>query len=291
MKKVFCILCHKLNNPLKYTVNYLSSFEENTILIHVDAKSSISDFNILSGDNVFFIKDRVEVFWGRYSQIESTLKIFNEALKFDFDYLFLISGDDIPCMTNQLMNDFLKSIEMKNLIHYQDDRNNYVDPASRIMYVYPHYFYSREKSVFQKIKIKMFRFIKTLHVNSYFKKNAHKVNKFYKGTNWISLNQASAFALMGFINANDWYCELFRHSFCADEVFFHTALKQIGINENYHDPRKVNDALRYIDWKTGPDYPRTLDYSDFDKIKSSGCIFSRKISSDIPYECFEELIK
>ncbi|MDR6295886.1 MAG: beta-1,6-N-acetylglucosaminyltransferase [Pantoea dispersa] len=291
MRKVFCILCHKVTNPFLYTVNYLSSFNENTIIIHVDSKSSFSDFDVFKSNNVIFVKKRVEVSWGRYSQIESTLRVFNEALNFEFDYLFLISGDDIPCMTNESINDLLARIEMRNMIHYQDQRNNYVDPLSRVMYHYPEYFYARKKSFFEKVKIRAFCFIKTFYVSANFIKHSQKIDKFYKGTNWISLNRQTAHELMSFINTNPWYCELFRDSFCADEVFFHTALKQIGVDDNYHDETKLNDALRYIDWTTGPDYPRTLDTSDLDKIKASGCIFSRKISASIPYEFFEKLVQ
>ena len=40
-------------------------------------------------------------------------------------------------------------------------------------------------------------------------------------------------------------------------------------------------ALRYIDWSTGPNYPRILDESDFIKIKDSNCLFGRKFNEKI----------
>ncbi|MEG3130319.1 beta-1,6-N-acetylglucosaminyltransferase [Pantoea cypripedii] len=291
MKKIFCILCHKITNPLLYTVNYLSAFEENIILIHVDAKSPMDEFEVFTAKNIFFVRDRVDISWGGYSLVDSTIKTFNEALNFSFDYMFLISGDDLPCMTNQEINDLLSSIEMRNLIHYQDNRNTYVDPLLRVRYDYPHYFYKKNKSLPEKMKARIFRIVMPFYVSRRFKQDAHKVAQFYKGTNWISLNQRTLHALMAFINANDWYRDLFHHSFISDEVFFHTALKQIGVTDNYHDENKLNDALRYIDWTTGPDYPRTLDCSDLARIKASGCVFTRKISSGIPYEFFEKLIQ
>lgn len=45
-----------------------------------------------------------------------------------------------------------------------------------------------------------------------------------------------------------------------------------------------NMALRYIDWKTGPQYPRVLNENDFDKIKNSNCLFARKFDENIDFE-------
>lgn len=290
MKKIFCILCHKVTNPLIYTVNYLSSFTENTILIHVDAKSSLEDFQPLAARNVFFVQNRVRVTWGDYSQIASTLNTLSEALQWNFDYLFLLSGDDLPCQSNQSINDFLHSINKKNLMHFQDARNHYVDPAVRVKYRYPAVCYVRNKSLPEKFEVLAFKLFKGLYITDEFKRHASSITRFYKGTNWFSLNHATVNALMKFVDVNPWYCHLYQQSFCGDEVFFHTLLKQLGVEDFYHDSEKLNDALRYIDWKTGPDFPRTLDESDVPNIKRSGCLFTRKIASDIPYDFFARLI-
>lgn len=48
MKKVYCILCHKYTMALEYSVGYLSSFDNNLILIHVDLNSDIEVFQSLN---------------------------------------------------------------------------------------------------------------------------------------------------------------------------------------------------------------------------------------------------
>lgn len=290
MKKVFCFLCHRVTNPLIYSVNYLSSFEENTVLIHVDAKSCIDDFHFLQARNVLFVQNRVEVTWGSYSQIASTLNVFAEALHTDFEYLFLLSGDDLPAQTNQSINAFLSSIQKQNLIHFQDERNSYVNPQSRVKFNHPNVCFARNKNLIEKAQVLSFRFFKHLYIATAFKRHAHKIAAFHKGTNWLSLNHRTVSALVDFINTNPWYCDLYRHSFCGDEVFFHTAIKHLGIEDNYHDPKKMNDALRYIDWKSGPDFPRILDEDDMQKIKISGCLFARKIPHNISPSFFNKLL-
>lgn len=278
MRKIFCIICHKVTSPLKMTVNYLSSFENNEILIHVDKKSNLDDFLFLESNNVSLLTERFDVSWGGCSQIKATLLLLDRAINVGFDYLFLLSGDDLPCMSDNKINLLLSEIEYKNLIHYQDERSNYVDPVKRVKYSYPDCFFTKETKLSTKLKRKAFLIFRFLFINKLYAKSVSEGVIFYKGSNWFSFNHKTVCEVMSFIKCNDWFLSLFERSFCSDEVFFHTLLKFIGINDIYHDPSKPSDGLRYIDWNTGPDYPRLLDNSDIDKINKSGCIFARKFS-------------
>ncbi|MEL9477475.1 core-2/I-branching enzyme, partial [Escherichia coli] len=86
------------------------------------------------------------------------------------------------------------------------------------------------------------------------------------------------------------YYDMYKHSLCGDEVFFHTLLKHLNVTDIYHNTTMINDALRYIDWTTGPEYPRMLNEKDIEQIKKSGCIFARKFSDDINQEHFSYLL-
>lgn len=290
MKKVFCITCHQLNSPLKLTVGYLSSFDDNLIIIHVDNKSDIRYFLTLKSHNVILLSERVDVFWGGFSQIQSTLLLLNKAVEIKFDYLFFLSGDDLPCVSNESIDAFLQEINYKNMIHYQDFRGNYVDPIARVKYSYPSIFFSKDKSLPRKIKKKIFKATKFLFINPLYKMAVDNGVVFYKGTNWFSLNYATVCKVTSFIESNKWYVDLFNKSLYGDEVFFHTLLKFIGIEDLYHDPSKKNDALRYLDWDSGPEFPKVLDGSDISKIKKSGCLFARKFSNDADENFLHKLI-
>lgn len=290
MKKIFCIICHKLSNPLLLTVRYLSSFDENIVIIHVDRKSNMDDFLILRGDRVLFTKIREKVEWGGAGQMLATIALLKEALAFDFEYMFLISGDDLPCASNVDIDIAIKNIEFKNLVDYQDQRSHFVDPIERVKYSYPSFFFSKDKKILNKIKCRLFNLFRFFFINRQFKEIKEKNITFYKGTQWFSLNKQTVSELIAFIDSNDWYVSLFSKSFCGDEIFFHTALKLIGRTDFYHDPLKINDALRYIDWNSGPDYPRSLNNEDLHKIKSSSCIFARKFSDEVDETFFQYLI-
>lgn len=144
MNKLFAITCHKLTQPLIHTVAYFSSFEENTILIHVDKKSNIEDFLFLKANNVHFIENRIDILWGNVSQIVSTIELMKYSLKYKYDFFFLLSGDDIPLKTNEELNTFLYENKKYDFIHYQDGNTPYINPENRIKYSYPSFFFLKK---------------------------------------------------------------------------------------------------------------------------------------------------
>nr|HCI8829426.1 hypothetical protein [Klebsiella quasipneumoniae] len=202
MKKVFGVVCHKVTNPLVYTVNYLSSFDENEVLIHVDANSKIEDFLFLSSKNVIFVKDRVKIKWGGYSQVAATIELLKTASANCFDYFFLISGDDLPCKTNKDINDFLNEIENKNIVHFDFRKSGMLEGESRVKYKYPKIFLNKNKSIYQKSLCKIFKIFKGIFLNKQYLLARRKGIVFYKGSNWISLNFKTVKDIVVFLNEN-----------------------------------------------------------------------------------------
>ena len=83
----------------------------------------------------------------------------------------------------------------------------------------------------------------------------------------------------------------FQKSYCGDEVYFHTIIYNSPFKENLNldyglTPPEM--ALRYIDWKTGPDYPRILDDMDFDRMQKSNTLFARKVKKNISFELLKK---
>lgn len=290
MIKVFCITCHKVTNPLVFTINYLASFENNKVIVHVDKKTNISNFNINFPSDVVFIKDRIDVKWGTHSQIESFVKLLDKAVKYNPDFTFMLSGDDLPCMTNEEIDILIRSSNYKNLIHYQDARNKWVNPLERVKYIYPRIFYLRDPTFVQRLIKKTLKQLHLLRINKEYILNKDKIDTFYKGSNWFGLNNNSLNKMISFIRSNVWYIKMFEKSLCGDEVFFHTLLKHLKIEDCFHDSVRMNDALRYIDWNSGPEYPKILDVHDLEKIANSNCIFARKFSEDFDCSNWEDFI-
>lgn len=87
-----------------------------------------------------------------------------------------------------------------------------------------------------------------------------------------------------YLDKNPWYYGSFVKSYCCDEVFFHSLIKTWSDVVFFESKKLKSNSLRYIDWETGPEYPRILTVDDVDKVKASGCFFARKIPKSITDE-------
>jgi len=288
MNKLFAIVAHQPSHALYWTVEYLSAFPENTILIHYDAKSDISEIADLAKENVILLTKRVPVYWGDVSQIHATCRLLEEAMRYRFDYFFLLSGDDVPAASNEAINAFLSKHRGQEFIHYQDERSHYVNPADRVMYKYPPYFFTKQKSLVYAVKRKLFKHIRFMYKN-------HEITSllsnelemtFYKGTNWFALTYGSIGFILDTLHTHPTLLPSFNFTYCSDEIFFHTLLKMKPEVKIYDNPGVRNNCFRYIDWNSGPDYPRTLDVSDVEKIRKNFYFFTRKVSDKLTQEEF-----
>lgn len=279
MNVVYAIVCHKITNPLLQTVQHLSSDKENIVLIHVDKKSDIKEFLSLEKTNVHLIPNRVEVTWGTLSLTRSILQLMEFSLNFQYDFFFLLSGDDIPLKNNTKLRKLLSNFPDNNFISF-DKKATDEDNENRIKYSHPDWFFQRDSKL---TKVKRRAFVLTRDIfykNKSFEENRHRLPPLYKGSNWFGLTADTIKYILGYITANGWFLKLFDKSFASDEVVFHTIIKtnpKLKIFEHIDYP---SPSLRYIDWESGPEYPKNLGEEDKIKIETSPYFFARKIDAD-----------
>ncbi|MCW1718705.1 beta-1,6-N-acetylglucosaminyltransferase [Pseudoalteromonas sp. A3] len=278
------ITAHQISSSLEYTVLKASKNPKNIILIHVDKKSNIEPFLHLKSKNVIFIEKRIEVSWGDVSQIDATLELIKASLEYQYQYFHLISGDDI--LISQKRLDTLPSNGKYEYIAFQESRTSPINPDLRVLFNYPSLCFKKNNSFIEKVCKKVI----FPYINIRFKLRLYsKLDiQLYKGTNWFSLTKGCIEMINSFVARNPHYKLKFARSLCADEVFFHSIIYNSEFKNNiYKHPKSLNigsiaeHALRYVDWKSGPDYPRTLQKEDFQRVKNSEMLFSRKISSSI----------
>lgn len=280
MKILYAIVCHRMTNPLIHTVNYLSSFSDNTLLIHVDKKSNLDDFNSLKRTNVHFIPNRIDITWGDETLMLATLELMKFSRSFDFDYFFLLSGDDIPLKSDMKLKELLSHYSEYEFMYFD---KNMTDERiqERVKYVYPDAFYQRNNKLINRIQKKAFGLTRNLlFKNKLLKTNRYRLPKLYKGTNWLGLKSSTVKYILDYIESNKWFLDLFHRSFAADEILFHTIIKTNPESKFFEHPDYPIPSLRYIDWQSGPDYPRVLTEADKDKMATSNCFFARKINAN-----------
>lgn len=285
---VFAFLVHRVTPSFLYCVDKLMADDRTLIIVHVDKKAEISEFLGMQSESLIFIEDREDVCWGGFEMILATLRLMREAQKYEFNYFTLLSGDDIPIVKADFINDFFDSAK-KEFIAFQNERQKPVCPDKRVRYEYASFNFKKNRALKDVISIVLERGLQRLGFmqNRYFR----YLPTLYKGSQWFSLSSGVVKYIFEYIDENPEYPVAFERSLCSDEIFFHTIIGNSKFKESITDsvesaiPLK---ALRYIDWSTGPDLPRTLDESDFQKIGESRAFFARKMATSITVECLKE---
>ncbi|MBT0718282.1 beta-1,6-N-acetylglucosaminyltransferase [Rosenbergiella epipactidis] len=284
----YCILAHRITNSLKFTCEYLSKSGNCSVYIHVDSKSNLDDFLFLKSSCVHLIKERVDVKWGDISMVLATLNLLRNHT--GDGYVTLLSADDFPLVDVSILKDFLFRLNGRNLIHFQDNRNNNVDVLKRFKFIYPVIFFRKENNFFTKVLKKIYSLYPFM-INDegmVFIKN-HDIN-IYKGTQWFSLSSESVSLILDYLKNNPGFLKSFEGTYCPDEMFFHTLIMHLKL-PLYHDKKRFNDCLRYIDWDSGPQYPKILDMTDYPLLKKSKCLFARKASDSLNRDDFIQFTK
>lgn len=285
MKIAYCIICHKNTNILRTAIEILS--KDNDIYIHVDKKSQICNFDEYATANVKFIGERIDVRWGSYSQIECMLALLKEAMKKDYSYICLLSGDCLPLKNSDKIKKIFekyKGEEYIGIVKIQDE----AELENKIKYENSLLDLKTDKNIFEEKILKIQKILGLRKINKYYK----LLPTIYKGCNWFCISKQLSKYIFEFLSKNEWYKDAFRKSKCGDEIFFQTIVMNSEFSNKIHRLDSSLDdnlmALRYIDWKSGPEYPKILTEDDFYKIKSSDCIFGRKFSENIDIDLYKK---
>lgn len=281
MKIAYCIICHKFSKVLEKTVDILC--ENNDIFVHVDKKSNLKDFEKIK-NKVFLIENREDVKWGNYSLIKATLNLLKETQDNKYDYIVLLSGDCLPLKSDYEIKEFFTKHKGEEFIGVIS-KGNYEERVERN---YCSWHFKKNKNFLEKIISKIQR-----KANIYTKnKNYRFLPKIYKGPNWFIITSNFRDYIFKYLQENPNYEKAFLHSFCGDEIFFQTiACNSEFKNKIYGYKTEVNDnfmCLRYIDWQSGPEFPKILTEDDFSKILETNCLFGRKFDENLNLEVYEK---
>ena len=270
-RQAICIQCHNkpelinslLNNmPEKYFDFY----------IHVDKKSNIEE-KICKQGNVYFC-ERLNVKWGRFSQVEATLKMFNLIDGKKYSYVHLISGNDYLIKSISYIKDFFSSDNQNQYIQSEKLPENSTwswQGMDRFMVWYPQWLIQRpSKKIRRFIRIIYREFVMRTVV---FRRKNQPVSNFFGGSQWFSITGECMEWMKTFLHEHPKYVNFFKHSVCCDEVFFATLIRY----SPYQD-KIMNENLRFMVWNdrvTGG--PKELEKKDVDTMVGSKCVWARKI--------------
>lgn len=290
MEIAILMLIHKYSSQQERLINHLS--KDFKIFIHIDKSTDISIDLIKKNKNVFVYK-KYNVYWGSYNQILATIFLLKEAHKITPDRYIFISGEDIPLKSNkEIIKFFINNND--NYMSFEPlpkkDWTNQSGGYDRCDYFWLNSY--RGKLIKSKIIKKLISEIQYIN-EEYFitfckkrniKRSFSRKVELFGGANWMDLTNDCVSEILKFLKDNPKYLRYFKYTRCADEIFFQTLII------NYLKDIKIkNQLLRYIDWQTGPDFPRILKIEDFDKMINSNFIFARKVNEKIDISLIDKI--
>lgn len=277
-KHAYLIIAHNEFYILERLLKLIDD-KRNDIYLHVDKKVKDFDFkyfkNIVKKSNLYFTS-RIDVSWGRDTQIQCELIVLKEAIKKKYDYYHLLSGVDLPLKNQDEIHKFFDNCGHKDFVHfcYHHAVNDHV--IERVKYHHLFLKNIRSGSKYKRIcSQKMHSII--LRIQKLFKYSRIKDSNdiFYYGANWFSITDKLARYV---VSQEEFIWQHFKNTICADELFLQTIVYNSKFYKNLYvykddDYRQI---MRAIDWKRGEPY--TFRNDDFDELMNSGMLFARKFS-------------
>ena len=273
MKMAIAIQCHNKPEIINELIKFFNDCDID-IYIHVDKKSNIYN-KLLINTNVYMIKNRIDVQWGKFSQVEATLEMFKLIIesKKKYNYVHLISGQDFMVKNINGFKNMFRNNNKEYLEHSELPNEWPKGGIDRYKVYYPNWMIDRPKNLYKRMVRIAYRevILKTKILQRSF--------TFYKyvygGSSWFSITGECLEYIMNYLKNNNEYYEFFKNSLCPDEIFFHTLIMNSPFAKNVE-----NNNLRYIDWSVkNMGSPKQLNKNDIDLAIESNNIFARKIEN------------
>lgn len=267
-RHAFLIIAHEKPAGLKRLVKALDH-PINDIFIHVDEKSCIEEYDVVTHDSdVIFLDNRVDGRWGDFSLVEIEMRLIEKALEYGkYVYLHLISGVDYPIASMQEIHSFCSENIGKEFIGFAQNV-----AESELKWRSQHYFlFSKDfksASLFKRIVRNLFARLQT--VAGYRRYHGDVM----KGSQWWSITSNFAKYLLEHRGEVQKY---FRNTYCPDELFVQTLCWHSQFRDNiYRTDDEFEGCKRYIPWHDGVLLPFSSE--DFLEMKKSDAWFGRKFS-------------
>lgn len=284
MKLHYLIIGHKNLNQIEQLIKILNLGNVH-FYVHIDKKCLITDrFKIFATEhkNVTLIKNRTSISWAGYSIVDATLKLIKKTISNglkDSDYLILLSGQDFPIVhPENIYSFFKKNLGTQFIESFSIPYSGWgmMGGEGRLRY----YWFIDEIGAKESI-ILYEKQISDPPKRTYFE-------TFYPfgGSQWWNITGECAKYIIDFYKYNPIYSSYYKLTFAPDEMYFQTI-----INNSHFKDSLISDNLRFINWHSGPDFPKYLDSSDLAEMYVSDKLFARKFDFSRNPEFELELIR
>lgn len=263
MRIAFLVLAHKNPGQLCRLIGLLLRYEGATVLVHVDLGSPEA-FQRIRADyeaepRVVVLRDRYRVHRGSFAQILATAALIEAATQLDgIDYGCLISGQDLPIKPISSFASYLEAHQGQEFLQYFElPSERWTGGGLHRMHYY-HFDIEGHPYRTQVLNERIARLQDRLH----YKRRLR--GRYYGGSNWFTLTGRALSYVCDTLRRDRRFLAQFKHTHCADEIFVQTIL----VNSSFRDSI-IPDDLHYIDWTSGPEYPRVFRTEDVPRLLAS----------------------
>lgn len=242
MKHAICVIGYGSSGVLQGTIKHLDS-PNIDFYIHWDKKYPLPNLQS-KFSKIHLLKDRVNVYWGTYTQIQAELKLLEAVKNSNYDYVHLISSTDIPLMTLSYFESFFK----------EDFYVGFQHPLNSKVYNRLSYYYPIDKLDISN-KLWLVKIIKVINMLFGVDRLKNKKETVKKGPQRFSIKGKYVNKILNFDTS------IFKNTFLCDECFIQTIFSDIDRGLSTDDNMQ---AARYIKWSGAKNSPHPVTFSKDD---------------------------
>ncbi len=241
MKIAYLILAHVHPKHFHRLVSSLAS-PLSACFVHIDKKTDIKDYLVVSNPSVYFLEDRVKVYRGHYGHVEAELSLIKHALEHPnfYERMVLISGTDYPLRPQEYIQRFFEENPTTEFMNITKMPNNSVGkPLSRLYGYNP----TPTRPRFY-LEIIIRAILKRLHIIPRIRDYKKALGELvpYAGDEWWALTRGACEYNNDFTERNPRLLKFYEHTSSPQEMFFQTILGNSPFME------KITHCVTYTDW-------------------------------------------
>lgn len=257
----FIIQCHKSPEQIQLLTRSLKQLYDCEIFVHLDRKS-VAIRSHISTDNLTLLPEEVsvDVRWSKFSQCQATLALMEAvaASGQTFDYVWLISGQDLPIAPGAGLpfppKPFIEVMGPENAMYRAFAKRNDI--------YYPEWM--MERTTLAHVERKLIQTL-TGGRNRTLPLFRRKLGvPYYFGSSWWCLPYGCVLEMLDLAKQDGPYVRYFRNAINSDESFFQTLFMQTSY-AGQQCPIPV-----YIDWSQGLASPRTFTMEQTKALEEAG---------------------
>lgn len=295
MRIAFCNLCHTDPEMVARVANKLTQNKDFDMYVHVDAKSDIKPFKQLLNDNkqVYFLENRVKVYWGGYHAILASFALLEVALKSEkhYDYIVMLQNLDYPIKSNDYIEKFFTDNQGTEYIrgcHIAETKDWHYAAKYKIYNSRDKEFYLKKHNPLTKLVWDGWHALMslgTIGFNGIHEENGEKLELYYGTAQWAVTRECAEY-MVEFYHTHPKFNKRMMHIKFPDEEYFHTIVHNSRFRTHcvkYDEPVQrwlVN--WRNIHYFEFPDEGVvTFTEKDYQKLMEREELFCRKVRSGV----------